>query len=72
MKSYLYIIFITFATVFYSCANNKLYPGIDFPHIGELTNGDTVVSDIPTDMVMRMYIVDSFALCHFLIRLTIN
>lgn len=64
MKSYLYIIFITFATIFYSCANNKLYPGIDFPHIGELTNGDTVVSDIPTDMVMRMYIVDSFALCH--------
>ena len=49
-----------------SCTNTKqkLYPGIDFPHVGTLKNGDTVVHDIPTDKVMQMYIVDSFALCH--------
>ncbi len=47
-----------------SCSNNTIYHGVDFPHIGELLNGDTVVYDIPTDMVMKMYIADSLAICH--------
>ncbi|MBR5857209.1 MAG: hypothetical protein IKY70_08035 [Bacteroidales bacterium] len=66
MKHNLCIISIAVLAFSLSCTNlkQKAYPGIDFPHIGELRNGDTVVYDIPTDMVMRMYIIDSLALCH--------
>ncbi|MBR5857214.1 MAG: hypothetical protein IKY70_08060 [Bacteroidales bacterium] len=63
MKNIIFNIIIA-AFLLYSCNTSEKYPGIDFKFIGTISNGDTVIYDVPCTNIRSIHLVDSLIVLH--------
>lgn len=61
---YLLIYSLMAAGLLCSCIQQEKYPGLEFKNIGILSDGDTIIYDVPCTNIRSIHLVDSLIVLH--------